>query len=249
MDKQIATTNNRLPVGGAQNKIELAIQGVQFNSIPVGEQNALILGLIQKAQIKSGQTNKDETFNAITATEIITDLLESYKWITCEELSLIFAEGVKSMYGDYMGINYKSIIGWIDGYRGLQLRKIALNKALATDTLEVLPPEAVEAKMKNLVMQVFHEYKLTDNKSIISYPIYNYLESKKLLLLSPEEKKGLMEDAKQELKEIHRMKKSGMDISKALQSITEGQKDDEIVLIAKRLAVRNFFDNTDTLNL
>jgi hypothetical protein len=108
-------------------------------------------------------------------------------------------------------------------------------------------PEYEAERLKQCIKDVFKEFKIRGEKDsidLISYVIYDYLDKHKILNISPEEKKALMSEANTRIVLIE----NGATL-KSLTSKAVGYNNEATVCMAKRLAVRNFFNSINELSV
>lgn len=59
---------------------------------------------------------------ALLTTKLPADLQESYPSLTLPEVALCFELGAKGEYGDFMGLNLRTITRWLKAYQTSDLR-------------------------------------------------------------------------------------------------------------------------------
>lgn len=95
------------------------------------KKNSLLL--ITKLFASVGQKPKEEDV-LFLATELIRELVISYKFLTMREIRLAFEDGIRRKYGDFYGVNPSTCLQFIEGY--LEIRKARTNKMLKQKDIE-----------------------------------------------------------------------------------------------------------------
>lgn len=121
------------------------------------------------------------------------------------------------------------------------------NLKMEDKSREETDPAFVEKRMKEAINEVFKEFKRigdVNSVDLISYVIYDFLDKRKILNITPEEKKSLMEEANTRIVLIENAA-----TLKGLVSRLVGYDKDATISMAKRLAVRNYFNTISSLEL
>lgn len=130
--------------------------------------------------------------------ELARAVLERFPGISIAELGIALDKGVKRDYGDYFGLNVVTFLDWVRAYFYSPERKIAVSEKNQL----ALPPKTVptekefeELRRRNTIsmFEMYRHYGVLIGDP--SYP-FAYLESKKTLNLSREEKLAIYEEAK-----------------------------------------------------
>ena len=76
----------------------------------------------------------------ILIAKLAADLQESYPSLTLQEVALCFELGAKGEYGDFMGLNLRTITRWLKCYQTSDLRYRAVVEREQAKSLSALPP-------------------------------------------------------------------------------------------------------------
>ena len=85
------------------------------------------------------QTPEPQTL-AILVAKIASDLIESYGFMTVEEVSYCFDLGAKGLLGDFAGMNMRTVTRWLKGYKHSETRYQAIMALRAERMRATLPP-------------------------------------------------------------------------------------------------------------
>lgn len=130
--------------------------------------------------------------------ELARAVLERFPGISIAELGIALDKGVKRDYGDYFGLNVVTFLDWVRAYFYSPERKVAVSEKNQL----ALPPKVVptekefeELRRRNSIsmFELYKHYRVLIGDP--SYP-FAYLENKRVLNLSREEKLAIYEEAK-----------------------------------------------------
>lgn len=130
-----------------------------------------------------------------------------------------------------------------------EVHKMAVNARDKALTPPEPTPEETEAKNIKAMKSVFAEFKQTGNESLISGRYYEFFNDRGMIKFTGAEKRGFMETARKELKTIKTAGEGLLKADKILKEIEGGGMVDEVVAVAKRITVIEFFKSIDTLEL
>lgn len=154
-----------------------------------------------------------------------------------------FGEVIEA-YGQFNRIYLtKIMVGYEKKLKSDHKRAIELRDKLKAPI--ELTDEEKEAKLIDSIKDVFSEFKKignTQSVDLISCAIYDYLDKKKIIQLTPDEKNSLMQLAAVDVAVI---KGKGISVAEVLK---DEYKPDRISM-SKRLAVRNYFNTIQKLEI
>ena len=107
------------------------------------------------------QTPEPQTL-AILVAKIASDLIESYGFLTIEEVAYCFEMGAKGLLCDFNGINMRTVTRWLKYYKSSETRYQAIMALRAERTRATLPPPSAaykEEHERNFLRSVFRQYK------------------------------------------------------------------------------------------
>ena len=78
--------------------------------------------LLRQTYVLVGFQTPDENDLAIITAKLTSDLFESYRYLTCGEVSLCFELGAKGEYGEFMGLNMRTFTRWLKAYKTSDFR-------------------------------------------------------------------------------------------------------------------------------
>ena len=188
--------------------------------------------------------------DGIEIAEIKKALLEDYPQLNENSIVDAINKNMKSefsvKYESYNRFNVKCLHEILTEY--FSFLKKAHILALKARDKHIVPPEPTEAEKKALlrlnISNSFNEYKQTNDFSIISYVEYDFFDRLGVLKFDKDKKLEFMRKAKIILTEMHA---NSNNIIKFMQQLNGGEFKDNIVMIAKRLAVEEYYKSIDKL--
>lgn len=158
------------------------------------------IAIIDTAYTIAGQQAEGKTL-ALFADELCTRLIDTYPLVSIDEVRIALRNGVYGEYGEYFGLNPKSFMQFIGSYLKSKERNEARSN-FEYNRLELLytknlTPAEKEQSNKDFVNELFADF-LAGRLVTWFIPsfIYDFLEERKLIALSKEDKKALLEKAK-----------------------------------------------------
>lgn len=98
----------------------------------------------------------------ILIAKLAADLQESYPSLTLQEVALCFELGAKGEYGDFMGLNLRTITRWLKCYQTSDLRYRAVVEREQAKSQSALPPVSEAYKEERewaFLRRVFEQYR------------------------------------------------------------------------------------------
>lgn len=136
---------------------------------------------------------------ALLTTKLSADLQESYPSLTLQEVALCFELGAKGEYGDFMGLNMRTITRWLKAYQTSDLRYRAVVEREQAKAQSALPPVSdayKEERERAFLRRVFEQYRAGYPLERL-YParVYLSLQARGIIRDSPEAKHAAMRQA------------------------------------------------------
>lgn len=110
-------------------------------------------------------------------------------------------------------------------------------------------PEEIEAKNIKAMKDVFAEFKATGNENLISGLYYKFFDDRKLIPFSGEQKREFMKQAKEQLKGFKTHGENMRMADNITKAIDAGEMQDEVISLAKKITVIEYFKQTKNLPL
>jgi hypothetical protein len=177
--------------------VELALQK-PIIKYPIKEAENKVMVEAQRAAVLSGQKEISAPDLQIIATEVLERCTQKYPHVTLEEISEAIKNGIYGDYGDYYGLNAKSIFMFIQSYVKSESRINALREHEEEIKLsESKEPKVVtRGQWKELILRDYALLKNGDVDLIVFMPKkYSLLESEGLISLKPETWQNWLERA------------------------------------------------------
>ena len=118
----------------------------------------------------------------LLATKLTSDLYEGCAFLRIEEVSICLELGAQEEYGEFAGLNYRTVFRWLKAYRYSERRYKAVKQLREAEDRKKLPPvsEAYnELCMRRMICRAYQDYR-RDPKADILLPsvIYQELQRK-----------------------------------------------------------------------
>ena len=155
----------------------------------------------------------------------------------------------KPMIEAYQLINENFLIKLLSAYNE-QLReahKIAVKLRDEANKKPDPTPDEIEAKNIAAMKSVFAEFKQTGNEELISGLYFDFFSRRGLIKLNNDQKLAYLETAKSRLKEMKSKNEGMVTAAKILKDIDAGGHESEVRTIGRKLAIIDFFKNTESL--
>lgn len=120
-----------------------------------------VSGYIGMAYVIGGVTRANDTDFDILLDLTIEELGHNYGYLEIGEVKTAIIEGSKGRYGDYFGINLKTIIGWLDGYLDSDARRVliaARNMAMRETEMKALPVRDEDRELRESINEAYSRY-------------------------------------------------------------------------------------------
>jgi len=168
----------------------------------------IILAEILKSYLHLSWAKPLDEDLAVMVEEIKLSIQNKYKQIRAEELPAIFADGIRKVYGDYMGLSIVSFEMFVMGYLESRKRKdLALSLPQPEIKKEPTLQERFEIASKN-AMDAFLAYQIGKDISLQSPTVYRFLRGIKLFEYSIEEQQEFYDHAEMYIQKELRLKKT-----------------------------------------
>ncbi len=222
-----------------------------FKNTEIPVRNAELYKAVKEASRRMGQHSFD------SVTQPIYDLAQSdlqyevemyYKNYSMEEIKNVLHLGSTGKLGDNFSISSKTVIGWFTFYNNGYRREL-IKKIKANPNQKQLPEKTKPKFTKEDALKHLREAKLDfdEGRPLLSY-VYTYdiLDKYGIINFSTKEKIVFYEQAKAVSRTEAKEKVSKGELSiGAYKSLLNIDKSETFETTAKRLALKNFFENWD----
>ena len=129
----------------------------------------------------------------LLARKVTDDLYESYSYLRMEEVAVCFELGAKGDFGEYVGLNWRTITRWLKSYKTCD-RRLKVKQELEEEARRREAPKPDPEKERwhetHFLLTVFDFYKTRAMGDNINFPIRTYeaLEKRGVLPYSEQEK-------------------------------------------------------------
>jgi transposase len=150
--------------------------------IKVNELEYQISILITNLLTDAGHKNdaQDKSVLLHLTTRVSEDMKTRFKHITLGELKIALNEGVRGVYGTFMGINITTINNWIKAFEGSEMRKMALTDYNQRLTLEQPKAELSQAEIDKIIwngcINAYEDFLKEGKLPYSTKPIYERLK-------------------------------------------------------------------------
>lgn len=139
-----------------------ALEGAAIRTIESETLTDRLTAIVGQTYLLLGYQTPDSRTLAILVAKIASDLVESYGFMTVEEVSYCFDLGAKGLLGDFAGMNMRTVTRWLKGYKHSDIRYQAIMALRAERARATLPPPSAaykEEHERNFLRSVFRQYK------------------------------------------------------------------------------------------
>lgn len=183
-------------------RIALALRSEKIADIPIEKLVGQVTTMLASVYMLTGFSAPSSKDLGVLAAKITSDLKQYHGGLSVQEVSLCFENGSKDEYGDFMGINVRTITKWLKAYKtsGKRYKTIVeLEKGK-----EALPPPSKdydEQVYRRICLRYFEKYKKKENPPLFCPGrMYQFLQGKGIINHSLEMKMDALEKAKSHLK-------------------------------------------------
>lgn len=244
-------------------KYALAKEGKMISKMPLKDAITSIYDTLCKVLVDTGNGNMQKQDNVesvlITISESVYQLIfDKYKVLTINEFKLACLNGSLGDYGQYFGLNLKTVSDWLKGYNNDENKKKAMaewNRLIGLVSIQEKTPEQKDAIIVDGLIHYFNEYKNAGLVQKFVLPVnslcavfYDNLKEKGLLIITKERKLEMYDKALAEYKADLEAKAKDRtvnfktaDIKPFLESIA-GNNNKPFANICKRMALLQYFD-------
>ena len=123
-----------------------ALEGAAIRTIESETLTDRLTAIVGQTYLLLGYQTPDSRTLAILVAKIASDLVESYGFMTVEEVSYCFDLGAKGLLGDFAGMNMRTVTRWLKGYKHSDIRYQAIMALRAERARATLPPPSAAYK-------------------------------------------------------------------------------------------------------
>lgn len=242
-------TNERAMVK-ASSKFNAMTKDIEDREILETLTSIILQAYTDAGQVVKGETKAEQQLSIKNfALSLLSDIREYFKTITLQEVEIAIRNGVRKMYGEYMGLNVVSFHGFIHAYKHSLERTEALHKQLQHEKENqqgepALSEQEADKLMDDACIEAFEQYKRTGKLMDWGSVKYLHLEKKGIITYDNEEKQEILEAAKKRLQAERSLTQQGG----SLHDIIQAQKnvgifsENELRSMARLVALERFFE-------
>ena len=178
-------------------RIAMALKSDKISDIPLEKLVPLVKTMLSSVYMLTGfSAPNPKDFGALVA-KVTSDLKQYHGGLSVNEVSVCLENGSKDEYGEFMGINVRTITKWLKAYKTSDKRYktiVELEKSK-----QALPPpgkEYGEQKLKEMSLRYFDSFKQTGDPGFACVTVYQFLQRVGVVTHSPEVKIKAFNDAK-----------------------------------------------------
>ena len=180
------------------NRLRLAVGEHRVSTYPLQEILPYVNRILLQTYALVGFKPPSEHDLGLLIAKVATDLQESYPSLTLQEVELCFELGAKGEYGDFMGLNLRTITRWLKTYQTSELRYRAIVER-ERQAQAALPPVSdiyKEEHERTYLLRVFEQYRAGYPLDRL-YParVYRSLQERGIIRNTAEEKWEAMRQA------------------------------------------------------
>lgn len=206
-------------------------------------------GFLVKAFVDAGfEIKGGKESMTILSKSVADDLFTYFKTLSIKEAGLAIKNGIRGEYGEFMGINVKTVHQFCKAYQESFNRTEVIRKSKMVEEIETKPTDQeINAIMDKACIEAFREYKT--NWKLIDFggAKFTHLKNKGLITLTPERYAEIFQKAKDQVRSEANQTiiKSGTDsnVGSISKEVLNKIDTHEITKNAARLiALREYFD-------
>ena len=173
------------------NRLRLAVGERRVSTYPLQEILPCVNRILLQTYALVGFKPPSEHDLGLLIAKVATDLQESYPSLTLQEVELCFELGAKGEYGDFMGLNLRTITRWLKTYQTSELRYRAVveRERQAQAALPTVSDIYKEEHERIYLQRVFEQYRAGYPLDRL-YParVYRSLQERGIIRNTSEEK-------------------------------------------------------------
>lgn len=173
-----------------EERLKLVLQQPPVKELNESDVGDKMVELITQCAMLMGLKVPELRELTLMAGKVTADLYETYPFLRLGEISICFELGAKGQFGEYFGLNWRTITKWLRGYQQCDLRYRA--KLAVEAEKKALPPvsEAYNLQAENRFLQnSFRRYKESGSmERVMSVRVYQTLQERGIIRNTREEK-------------------------------------------------------------
>ena len=173
-----------------EERLKLVLQQPPVKELNESDVGDKMVELITQCAMLMGLKVPELRELTLMAGKVTADLYETYPFLRLGEISICFELGAKGQFGEYFGLNWRTIMKWLRGYQQCDLRYRA--KLAVEAEKKALPPvsEAYNLQAENRFLQnSFRRYKESGSmERVMSVRVYQTLQERGIIRNTREEK-------------------------------------------------------------
>lgn len=218
---------------GLQTRLQQALDGQRIRNTEPAPLAMRLSHCLGQTYVVAGFRLPDAKDLGLLTAKLAFDLAEESPNLTLEEVSLCFELGAKGAYGDYMGINLRTLTHWLKAYKQSDARYRAVVEREKQRTRPALPP--VSEAYKEAHERAFLDNAYTQYRN--GYPLERLLTSQVYRLL---QQRGLIRHtAAQKWEAVRRFRAwrpaGGL-------AVSEDMREEIVRSLAMRWLLKGYFD-------
>lgn len=193
-------------------QIVKATQEPRIKDLKPEQLSEAVIKFIEQANRRvSTSSNKDVLTQ--TYIDVLKELKQNYKALTLSEVSIAIESGSLGKYGEFYGVNSRSVVQWVRHYKeNVRNEAMKVKSNIKLKLKEARKMEEAKQIMKKFHAEIVNFYNTGDIGMTPKFAVYKYLTENLGHDILPREKKlEIWEQAKEmRLKEFQREKEDAM---------------------------------------
>ena len=181
-------------------RIAIALKSDKISDIPLEKLVPLVKTMLSSVYMLTGfSTPNPKDLGALVA-KVTSDLKQYHGGLSVNEVSVCLENGSKDEYGEFMGINVRTITKWLKAYKTSEKRYKTIKDIEKTS--QALPPPGKEygdQKMREMSLRYFDSFKNTGDPGFACVTVYQFLQRTGIVSHPPEVKIKAFNEAKSRL--------------------------------------------------
>lgn len=178
-------------------RIAIALKSEKISAIPIDQLVGQVTDLLASVYMLTGFAVPTPRDLGVLAAKVTSDLKQFHGSLSIREVSVCFESGSKDEYGEFMGINVRTITKWLKIYKTSDKRYKTIVELEKTKLALPAPgKEYGDQKMKEMCLRYFEDYKRTGDPGFACVTVYQFLQKIGIVNHAPEIKIKTFKDAK-----------------------------------------------------
>lgn len=163
-------------------RIAIALKSEKISDMPINVLIGKVSDILSSVYMLTGFSAPNPKDLGLLTAKITSDLKRYHGGLSIQELAVCLENGSKDEYGEFMGINVRTITKWLKAYKTSDKRYKTILEI--ENNKQALPPpgkEYGEQQLKILAIRYFREYQVDKRIGNLVITVYQFLQKMKII--------------------------------------------------------------------